>query len=258
MKIADFKREVRYFPNGRKKMRKNRLLITGMVIGIVVSLSVQAFAAANIEKIQAYVNHKMSFEFNGEKKELPDGYEVLVYKDRSYVPARFVAENLGATVDWNDSTKVISLKADKSNNSTDKGSTDNNEDKKSQIEYKSLPQTQESINCRVSIVTSFKDDNNNVPKLAIYLKNKGKNVIEYDQMAATFTANGRTYETEGADAIYIDGRLYKSLKEDEEVDAYIPIPGKLKNPEKMQVKLTVKVTENYETTTEDFYFNVAL
>jgi len=79
-------------------MKRKRLLILGIAIGLLLSVSVQVFAAPAIEKIEAYINHEMNFTFNGKDTPLPEEYEVLVYKDRSYVPVRFIGDNLGAEV----------------------------------------------------------------------------------------------------------------------------------------------------------------
>jgi len=51
----------------------------------------------------------------GQASALVDGMEVnldaaaIIYKNRTFIPLRFVAENFGATVKWNGNTKIVSI-----------------------------------------------------------------------------------------------------------------------------------------------------
>jgi Copper amine oxidase N-terminal domain len=81
--------------------KKYKQLIAGIVIGSVVAGSGATYAALNA----TIVNYK--FKFDGVSKSVPAGYSVLNYQGRTYVPARFVAENLGATVGWDGSTQTV-------------------------------------------------------------------------------------------------------------------------------------------------------
>ncbi|WP_018130744.1 copper amine oxidase N-terminal domain-containing protein [Effusibacillus pohliae] len=78
--------------------RKHKQLIAGLVMGGVIASAGAAFADGPVH----FVNFK--FKFDGVEKSLPEGFTVLEYNGRTYVPARFVAENLGAKVDWDGST----------------------------------------------------------------------------------------------------------------------------------------------------------
>jgi hypothetical protein len=44
---------------------------------------------------------------DGVMKELPEGQDILLYNDRTYVPFRFVAEEMGGTVSWNESERIV-------------------------------------------------------------------------------------------------------------------------------------------------------
>jgi len=75
--------------------------------------SVGAFAAGGIEKIQAYLNHDITFTVDG-KAWTPtdsDGNELaaLIYEGSSYVPAKAVAEKMGGRVVWDGDTQTIKL-----------------------------------------------------------------------------------------------------------------------------------------------------
>ncbi|GAA4865801.1 hypothetical protein GCM10023310_51660 [Paenibacillus vulneris] len=69
-------------------------LLSGIFIGIALSLSSVAFAA---DAIQALLS-PVKFEFNGEPRAMDSEYDTLNYKGHLYVPVRYVADNLGATV----------------------------------------------------------------------------------------------------------------------------------------------------------------
>ncbi|MBE1444092.1 stalk domain-containing protein [Paenibacillus sp. OAS669] len=69
-------------------------LLSGIFIGIALSLSSVVFAA---DAIQALLS-PVKFEFNGEPRAMDSEYDTLNYKGHLYVPVRYVADNLGATV----------------------------------------------------------------------------------------------------------------------------------------------------------------
>ncbi|MBL0386771.1 copper amine oxidase N-terminal domain-containing protein [Tumebacillus sp. ITR2] len=49
------------------------------------------------------------FVFDGQEKKLDEGYVAISYQDHVYVPARFVAENLGALVQWSESDRLVNI-----------------------------------------------------------------------------------------------------------------------------------------------------
>ncbi|MDB5084227.1 MAG: hypothetical protein JWN30_1113 [Bacilli bacterium] len=85
-------------------IKKHRQLIAGIVIGSLVAGGGAVFADSAVQAIQS---SSISIKFDGVKKQFTDGYVVLTYQDHTYVPARFVAEALGANVNWDDSTSTV-------------------------------------------------------------------------------------------------------------------------------------------------------
>ena len=55
-------------------------------------------------KIELVIDSKTAL-VNGEQKEL--AYPACIIDNYTYTPARFVAENLGCTVDWDAQTKIV-------------------------------------------------------------------------------------------------------------------------------------------------------
>lgn len=87
-------------------LKKYKQLIAGIMIGSIVS-GVGVVSAA--PSISALMVDYIKFKFDGTEKRVPDGYTVLMYQDRTYVPARFVAENLGFNVGWDGTTSTVTV-----------------------------------------------------------------------------------------------------------------------------------------------------
>lgn len=237
-------------------MKQKKILAAGFAIGLVFSMGIQTFAAPVIEKIEAYGNHQMTFTFNGEKKALPEGYEVIVYKDHSYVPARFMAENLGAEVTWNDETKEISIVSKKSDNSTTKPTT--GEASKPKYEYKELPLYKETANFKMSVLL-FTDDNQG-KKLNITLENKSDDLIQLDQMATIVEADGRSYDMSKATITHLDTKWYQDLKKEDKTEGFVRLPNNIDYTEVKNIHVVFKVKSNgaLKEWTENMDFDIAL
>ncbi|MDB5054812.1 MAG: Copper amine oxidase N-terminal protein [Bacilli bacterium] len=78
--------------------------ILGLSCGLVIACSSVAFASGSIQALL----FPASFEINGSNVALNNDYKVLNVDGHAYVPIRFVAENLGATIDYDaDSQKIF-------------------------------------------------------------------------------------------------------------------------------------------------------
>lgn len=87
-----------------------------IILSSLVSLTNTVFATEKNQTVQALVNTEIKFEINGEEF-IPtetDGTRVfpLTYNDRTYIPARFVAENIGLKVTWNGDTNTVGFLSD--------------------------------------------------------------------------------------------------------------------------------------------------
>lgn len=77
-----------------------RKIILGLIFGFILYAPMPAFAA---DSVQAYLSpSRVLFHFKNAVKEIDENGSngVLYYKDRSYIPLRTFATNLGATVDY--------------------------------------------------------------------------------------------------------------------------------------------------------------
>ncbi|MCY9696084.1 stalk domain-containing protein [Paenibacillus alginolyticus] len=79
--------------------------VLGLICGIGLTATTAVYAA---DTIQAYL-FPAKFVFNGQDKELNSEYTTLNYNGHAYVPIRFVAENMGATVGYDDELKKITV-----------------------------------------------------------------------------------------------------------------------------------------------------
>ncbi|WP_187273941.1 stalk domain-containing protein [Paenibacillus sp. N3.4] len=77
--------------------------IMGVVVGGILSLT--SVVAAS-DSIQAYL-FDVHFSINGQGTVVDKGYSVLNYNGSAYVPVRFIAEQLGASVDYSAVNKEI-------------------------------------------------------------------------------------------------------------------------------------------------------
>lgn len=92
-----------------------RKFILGLSCGFILAISTSVDAKFLVESVKATI-FPAKIELNGDSNDIPDGFTILNYNNLAYVPARFIAEKLGATVNYNDGTKTISI------NQTEKGS----------------------------------------------------------------------------------------------------------------------------------------
>ncbi|MED4783504.1 copper amine oxidase N-terminal domain-containing protein [Brevibacillus choshinensis] len=81
----------------------------GLVCGVALASSSVALAS---NSIQAFL-FPVQFEINGSAVSMSKDDKVLQVDGRAYVPIRFVAENLGATIDYDSSMKKILIKNQK-------------------------------------------------------------------------------------------------------------------------------------------------
>jgi len=80
--------------------------ILGVSCGLVIACSSVAFASDSIQALLFPV----SFEINGSNVALNNDYKVLNVDRHAYVPIRFIAENMGATIDYDTESKKVFVK----------------------------------------------------------------------------------------------------------------------------------------------------
>jgi hypothetical protein len=80
--------------------------ILGLSCGLAIACSSVAFASSSIQALL----FPASFEINGSNVGLNNDYKVLNVDGHAYVPIRFIAENLGGTIDYDAESQKIFVK----------------------------------------------------------------------------------------------------------------------------------------------------
>lgn len=80
--------------------------ILGLSFGLIIASASVAFASSSIQALL----FPASFEINGKAIALNADYKVLNVDGYDYVPIRFVADNLGATIDYDAELKKVIVK----------------------------------------------------------------------------------------------------------------------------------------------------
>jgi hypothetical protein len=80
--------------------------ILGLSLGLLIACSSVVFASNSIQALL----FPASFEINGSNVTLNSDYKVLNVDGHAYVPIRFVAENLGGTIDYDAESKKVIIK----------------------------------------------------------------------------------------------------------------------------------------------------
>lgn len=91
-----------------------KIAIAGIITAVsLVSMSIGAVAASNLEEIQAYLNKGVSITLHGEKwtPKDSDGSTLypITYNGSTYLPVRAVAEATGLPVEWKGETQTVAL-----------------------------------------------------------------------------------------------------------------------------------------------------
>ncbi|MNI10803.1 hypothetical protein D3C73_639290 [compost metagenome] len=79
--------------------------LLGLTCGIAFTATTAVYAS---ETINTYL-FPVKYVFNGQSKELDNEYTTLNYNGHAYVPIRFVAENMGSIVGYDESTQTIRI-----------------------------------------------------------------------------------------------------------------------------------------------------
>ncbi|MCP1311190.1 stalk domain-containing protein [Paenibacillus tyrfis] len=82
-----------------------RKYVIGFVCGAFISMSTMVYAS---DSIQAFL-FPVKISFNGKRMDMSE-YKVLNYENHAYVPIRFIAENVGISINYNPHLNEITLK----------------------------------------------------------------------------------------------------------------------------------------------------
>jgi hypothetical protein len=96
--------------------------VVGLVVGGLVMVNIPTFAAN--KSIQAFYNN-IKLSINNKDIKFVEGEEPFIVNGRTFLPAKYVAEGLGATIKWNETTNTVEVT---SNQTLSKSTTSNSTD----------------------------------------------------------------------------------------------------------------------------------
>lgn len=234
-------------------IKKYKQLIVGILIGTMLGVAGIAYADSS-KLISVWVMDNIRFEFDNVEKELPQGYHVLVQDEKTYVPTGFIAQNLGAEIDWNNNTRTIKI--------TSKEIDDNakliQENNKVTKEYKKLPAKFITENCIVKINSISIDSE--ATKIYMEVENIDKYPMKLIQNEAKIIYNKKIYNHKDLSRNILyneDINWYKDIKEDESIVGVINLPRIPKDAKK--ITLYLQLIQNDETQEKtDIYADIEL
>lgn len=239
---------------------KIKMLVAGFVMGSLTMLSVSAFGDGNF--ISAVRGEFVNFKFDGMPKLIPSDYATpsIVYEDRIYVPARFIAEQLGATVNWNakDTTVEITSPAPK---------VVEKEVIKEVVKevpvlaqetrsYTSLPIKKQNKNFAIEVTGIYgKKDDETYTKIYLSVDSTSNaRPILLDYSSIEVEVDGKAYSVNDVAQIYRDSKWFNTIYQDESKSGYITIKAIPKDAKYIHMKLKMNYNDG-QSDYEEYEFN---
>ena len=265
---------------------KYRQLIIGIIIGLLCTLSTGALASTSAW-VSALIDGDIAFQFDEQRQALPEGSTVLLYENRTYVPARFVAEKLGAVVEWDALTKTVKIntkpctecQALQKEKQALEESVKEQEEKIKALEerikalenevgeeetsaegqpagnYQKLPLSRVLPDMNISVTAMFKDDH--YTRIYLELENKKAVPLQLLHTRTTAIVDGEIYKTGDILHFALDERWYHDIQEEEIEVGYVMLPPIPKDAKEMLLELTILYNDaKQETTTLEFYIKL--
>jgi len=136
-------------------MNKKWMLTAGLTLTLAVGFSLGAFADGLVKKISAVQNGNIKIKVDGSSVNLVDGGDRLipiVYEGHTYIPAKPVAEAMGAKIKWTGSTSTVDIFTGATG--SDPGATPNKDNASSTV--KGAPNTYPSTTKSADLFEGFK------------------------------------------------------------------------------------------------------
>lgn len=229
----------------KKIFARSKGFVAGVMVGAMAMVAVPAFADG--ESISALIDNSIQLMIDNEMKTMPDDYKVLNVEGRTYLPSRYVAEQLGATVEWNEGSRLVRITSpapkvvekvvevpvevekivyvDK-----DTGDTiDTNKPTDSSKTYRSLPQgeTQKHVQLNVEAINNI-NDAFDVGATRVRIKFTNDSVQDYitvDYYNAVLIAGGQEYKASKAMPDHVDQKLAgEGIAPDSDYTGFISFP----------------------------------
>lgn len=234
-------------------MKNYKQFIAGVVVGGVLLTSGNALA--NNAVIPTITNW-VKYTFDGVEKTLPSSYTTLNYEGHTYVPARFIAEELGAEVEWDDATKTVEIIKEQQQveEPPQQQETEDTKEPEQQpvkdeededTKYEELPVSKMVDGVRVEVYSVEHRDN--YTKFYIDVKNTTEKPFRLNQESVYFKVGNNNYKhTDASKNMYWkDTTWFNELEEDDDAQGYVML-SKI-DKDDMKGQLYIEVEENAVT-----------
>lgn len=212
------------------KLRNTKHFIAGIIAGITIMAAVPVLAEN--ERVVALIDRTIKLEIAGEVKTLPEGYEVLTYKGFTYLPSRYVAEQLGCKVRWNEDTRWITISEPAEKVVEKIVEVPVEVIKEVYVErdtaYQNLPASATadriSITAKsISRIVGF--SNTNTTRVSFELTNNADGPIAIDYADAVLTVDGKNYKVgESSSQMWDDWLIRNDIQQGQSYSGYFSFP----------------------------------
>lgn len=239
------------------KQKFKRTIVAVVCTGVLGLTGIVMASGQSVPELAANVK----FQFNDVEKQLPPGYAVLHYNDRIYVPARFIAEELGADVIWESQSQkiIIKKKEDESEDKKDEEKIENEipkapEEKTDQEEISNAEKLPISKVTKEGIVVTIKSITNFNGLTSIFLKvtNTSDNPVNLSQADSFFTIDHDKHKGEKYKVVTYEQAWYQNIEEDDNTEGSLSFGYIPKDAKMMNLHLVLNTNHGLDTSTLDF------
>lgn len=238
-------------------MKKLIAITLGMLMGIT-SLT---YAAPKV--VETYLQNDFLIKVDGEFKYHPEGLKPLVYENRTYLPASFIAQLLGATTTFDSTTKTVNINSN-AENALSQDKIDEYENKINELESK-IKKLEESnvVNSNYTKMPArlsqngysltleglaIRDDGND-GRLYFNLKNEDVDTgIKIESMSTVIESDGKKYQASSKFQENVNPKLFQWISRNDSLQTYIPFsdfPEDEKDIKEMDVTIVIEVNQAY-------------
>lgn len=223
-------------------MRNYKQFISGVIVGGLLLSGGNVLANnSSLPSITNWVKYK----FNGEEKQLPSGYATLNYDGHTYVPSRFIAEELGAEVEWDDKTKTVLINKEAVTQELPEcPPQQDDKEEKVEKEYQALPVAKTIDGVRVEVYSV--EQTHEYTKFYLIVKNTKEQLVQLNQEVGMLkTEDDEVYahnSIKGNVLYWKDTAWFNDIREDNEVEGYVMLP-RIPNDTK-QGEFYIEIVEN--------------
>lgn len=245
--------------------------ILTITLGMTMLFGSLTYAAP--KTVETYLQNDFLIKVNGEIKYHPEGLKPLVYENRTYLPAAFIAQLLGATTTFDSATKVVDINS-KADSGLDQQEIENYEDKIKELEekieemkgsssadsnYTEFPARIAQNGYKFTLEgLSIREDGDD-GRLYFTLENEDADTgVKIDALSTVIETSTDKYQASFQFQENLDRDLFEWLGREDELKTYIPftkLPEEDKDIKNMTVTVFLETNETYPKT-EKLVFKV--